>query len=547
MRRPAGMCFVVALGIGCVPVEQATTEPTSRDPFLFEPDPLEATDVLQSSDPQDPFADADGDGVPAHQDCDEWTVTRYGASSNDILNRSEIWSTGNQDAAYEVRLDTATLSLCPGNYFVRVSVFEQAEVILRARNHQPGDPPAVTLSPIEGTAVVVPMSAGLSLEGIRLRLATGGALRVEQGGWAHLRDAEVVRNRAHTGAGIWNESDGAGDRPGVLVEDSLIAENTASTDGGGVANFGTMVIERSTVGDTRGAIGNGAIVGGGIWNSGSLEIRDSRVGGNDASFEGGGLFSLGKVELTDVVVEDNRAVTGAGLHVTESVATLERVRLARNVAEQGAGLYAINSTVSIDDSEVEINRASLDGAGLAVVDDAQVVVAGGTLTGNDAGRRGGGVALLDSTSQTGGGAVELTEVLVDGNTADQGGGIAVHLIEGRGVGAPTVELQEVQFTGNSAQFGGAMQVFSTAWLPATIVCTSEAPEPTFVVNEAFVAGGGILFAAGAEARWEATGCRFGSDAEANVRGDVEFFQGREFEIPVSGDVVCTGGMVPACG
>ena len=63
-----------------------------------------------------------------------------------------------------------------------------------------------------------------------------------------------------------------------------VADGSASGNGGGIYNSGTLTVSNSTFS------GNSAGYGGGIYNSGTLTVSNSTFSGNSAS-DGGGIYN----------------------------------------------------------------------------------------------------------------------------------------------------------------------------------------------------------------------------------------------------------------
>lgn len=106
---------------------------------------------------------------------------------------------------------------------------------------------------------------------------------------------------------------------GLLVQNStvdlyrvIVRNNQASTSGGGIDSFGGRVtIRHSTLRQ------NQALRGGGVYNGNSLVIENSLVAGNSATFNGGGVDNFGSAVLENVTLTNNSAGnnpdTGDGL------------------------------------------------------------------------------------------------------------------------------------------------------------------------------------------------------------------------------------------
>ena len=96
---------------------------------------------------------------------------------------------------------------------------------------------------------------------------------------------------------------------------TITGGNSGGSSGGGLANFGTINLNNTTVS------GNSAYYyGGGVYNRGTATLTDCTISGNTAGtttgyaygVEGGGLFNAGTATLTDCTVSDNFANTYFG-------------------------------------------------------------------------------------------------------------------------------------------------------------------------------------------------------------------------------------------
>ena len=88
----------------------------------------------------------------------------------------------------------------------------------------------------------------------------------------------------------------------AIVSGLSIEDGSAVTDGGGIANSGTLTVEASTIS------GNAAqYAGGGIANSGTLTVEDSTISGNNAG-GGGGIYNSGTLTVEDSTIFGNTAI-----------------------------------------------------------------------------------------------------------------------------------------------------------------------------------------------------------------------------------------------
>jgi hypothetical protein len=133
--------------------------------------------------------------------------------------------------------------------------------------------------------------------------------------------------------------------------------------GGAILNLGTLTVAGCTVSKNT-ASSNG----GGIANSGSdtvLTVKNSTVSGNTATINyGGGLFNeAGMVTVSGSTLSGNVAgFQGAGLWNENGAVTVKSSVLSHNSAAVAGGIFnAILSTVTISQSTVSDNSAMGDG------------------------------------------------------------------------------------------------------------------------------------------------------------------------------------------
>jgi hypothetical protein len=148
---------------------------------------------------------------------------------------------------------------------------------------------------LDGTAV-----PGLSISG-------GGATRVidvAPGATVTLRGLSIENGSASTGGGILVDATATLTLSGVTV-----AGNTATGNGGGIENLGTLSIVDSTIANN--AAGSTTGNGGGLDTSGSLTLLDSTIAGNSAGKDGGGIaVEKGTITARDTIIATNFAPAG---------------------------------------------------------------------------------------------------------------------------------------------------------------------------------------------------------------------------------------------
>lgn len=204
-------------------------------------------------------------------------------------------------------------------------------------------------------------------------------------------------------------------------------------DGGGVANFGTLTIEKSSVAVNQ-ATGNG----GGIYNAEnhSLTLKETSVGENQA-FNGGGVYSAagGTVTIIDSTVGVNQATSlGGGLCLSLSTtgsATITNTSVYGNWTTtptgKGGGVYVDGNagrTLSITGGELRQNSSAYGGGLWTSVG---TTISGVSITGNSASRYGGGVYATGVANLT----LDPTTSF-NNNTAPANAGDGIYWIRGNG-------------------------------------------------------------------------------------------------------------------
>lgn len=234
---------------------------------------------------------------------------------------------------------------------------------------------------------------GFTLTGGR---ATQGGAIFEDGENVTLARVKILGNTATgQGGGIYSSSN-----DGTLeIQQSVIANNTASIDGGGVfLDDGILVVQNSTIANNRAAGGTG----GGIHiddtelvaslientvlsgntaqtNGGGLYIRDTDVGitlqnatvlNNTANGDGGGFFIQGSdhaINLNQSEISGNRAAgSGGGLYLfgnAVGILTLQNSVLANNTnGSTGNDLKRASGTINATNTLVENGANAINGS-----------------------------------------------------------------------------------------------------------------------------------------------------------------------------------------
>jgi len=223
--------------------------------------------------------------------------------------------------------------------------------------------------------------------------------------------------------------------------------------GGGLANYGTLTLANSRVGDNTvttvtSHIGEYGAAGGGIYNEGLLTVIYTTVHGNSATGlgVGGGLVNYGTLTLTTSTVRGNSSdSTGGGVHnsgtltVTGSTIRGNTATLPGHGTVGGAG-FSNYGTATLT------NTAISDNGGSGIQNGGTLTVMASTISGNSVSNlyhHGGG---LSNT-----GKATLSHSTISGNSVEaMGGGLSNE-------GGGTLTLIASTISGNAAASGGGLE------------------------------------------------------------------------------------------
>ncbi|MET7619902.1 hypothetical protein [Streptomyces sp. NPDC005408] len=255
------------------------------------------------------------------------------------------------------------------------------------------------------------------------------------------------------------EEDGNLTLKGVTVAGGLLTsdpeDDEGNADGGGIANEGTLRLEKSTVvgnqitGDGGGISNEGGNVtlvdsrvltnvafdqdgdaadGGGISNNadGTLTIKKSTIAGNTSEEDGGGIQNQGTLTVEGTLFSKNIARDDDGAAINNlGSATIRYSKFVQNWAGVEGGAInndpADNKTLEVTRSSFYRNVAGRDGG--ALNNEGTATLKGGSIRGNSAGRDGGGI---NNEEENASDPVVLTldrTTVTDNRAARNGGGI----------------------------------------------------------------------------------------------------------------------------
>lgn len=188
---------------------------------------------------------------------------------------------------------------------------------------------------------------------------TGGEVSANQNGGiyntvatATLNSISVINN---TGAGGIANVGSATSR--LTVMNSLIKDNSSSTNGGGIRSDGTQNI---------------------------ADIRNSTISSNQAALAGGGVFNFGIMTLIGNTIENNNARTGGGVHHFGGQISMSNATISGNtVSDNGGGLYNRDSATLVNIT-LSGNSANGQGTGGNIFNDtASISIRNTIVTGSD--------------------------------------------------------------------------------------------------------------------------------------------------------------------
>ena len=291
----------------------------------------------------------------------------------------------------------------------------------------------------------------------------GGGIYNLNGGTLNIQNAMITNNMATgtagSGGGILND---VGSQ--LSVSNSTISGNTAKRAGGGIEdNSGTSTLTLTNVNLNNNSVfgppgngggfhitgaGNATIIGGtvngnsasleggGLWNgTGTMTINGTTINGNistgNAADDGGaGIFNNGgTLNITNAMVTNNLSTgtsgSGGGLLSLAGIVTVLNSTFDGNSANRAGGaIEAINGTLNITTSSLINNDVDGtagtpnpgNGGAIHISAITNTTINGGTVSGNEARREGGGL-----WNQTGS-VMTINNLTVDSNVA-RGNGI----------------------------------------------------------------------------------------------------------------------------
>lgn len=135
-----------------------------------------------------------------------------------------------------------------------------------------------------------------------------------------------------------------------MIMDTIIQDNRARLKGGGIKNNASLVIINSVIDENVTEIGSG----GGLWNKGIIEIFQTTISNNLAKVSGGGIYNRRTLNLENTTLSGNMAKNGGGIINTTGVGNLYMMNV--TIADSGGtGIIVEGGEASVYDTLVAFN------------------------------------------------------------------------------------------------------------------------------------------------------------------------------------------------
>lgn len=203
----------------------------------------------------------------------------------------------------------------------------------------------------------------------------------------------------------------------VTINNSVLSYNVSHLHGGAINAGQTHRLNNTTL------IGNVALgEGGGIATKESAPIflTDSLITDNEAGLDGGGVYSHSGATVLRTTISNNSAVNGGGVYVPNGGLNLNYSTVRDNAATASGGGVWSTRALNVAWSAITGNTSGDDGGGVFHIVLSDVTgLHNSTLSGNTAGRYGGGIHVSSATTAS----VYMQNMTITGNSASRGGGL----------------------------------------------------------------------------------------------------------------------------
>jgi len=188
--------------------------------------------------------------------------------------------------------------------------------------------------------------------------------------------------------------------------------------GGGVfVGYGSMSLTDVTV-QANHALNCGGIASQSVLTLNRVSVLNNATSTTSVTGGGGGICNWGTMIITDSLVKDNQTpANGGGIYNVQSLSLIRSTLSDNQAGMAGGGLLSATGTLSASDTSVSGNQALL-GGGAALDNNDQAKLERDTFSGNRAQTEGGAIVNMH------GATLSLINVTLSGNSAASGGGIA---------------------------------------------------------------------------------------------------------------------------
>ena len=230
----------------------------------------------------------------------------------------------------------------------------------------------------------------------------GGGVALDGGTFTMSDSASAISNNtAVYGAGIHVNGGGAVTMTGGTISDNT-ADGNNKSGGGGIHLFnGTVEMSGGEIIENHAKGTAGGAGGGGIYiyhrDTNTFTMTGGSFSNNTASGDGGGIYNAGTVTMTDGEISENEANYGGGVYVNGGTFTMSGSTISGNTARGnaasgdggGGGVYLNNATFTMSGGTISGNEtagslANSGGGGVYAYSGSTFTMEGGTVSGNTA-------------------------------------------------------------------------------------------------------------------------------------------------------------------
>jgi len=299
----------------------------------------------------------------------------------------------------------------------------------------------------------------------------GGGVLNNDGGTFNMYNGKISDNFGRYGGGVSNWGY-------FTMNDGSISLNNA-TLGGGVENgyTGTLDMEGGEISDNI-----ASEEAGGVFNEGIFILNNGKIINNTASFEGGGICNTETLTIYNGIISGNTSFRDGGGVANVGTFNMENGAIDDNSGRRGGGVYNYNGIFNMQNGVISNNEASIDGGGVAVMNDSSLFnMYNGEISGNTSGRWGGGVIVYGGTNGTA--VFNMRNGLISSNAAVEWGGGITNI-------SGIFRISNGIVYGSDAASGANSSATGASFINATMTVTPVSEYGTFI-NDNFTSNGVI--------------------------------------------------------